>query len=158
MLRIAIFLALLLVALGYALWKGGRPERLMAAILIAMFAADQILHLFVPARFEAIDAGHLAIDLLAAAATITLALTAHRFWPLVAAVLQTLPLFAHFSRAVDLAMHPVAYLTMQVTASWLLPPLLVVATWRHQTRLKERGSDPSWHDFSPQSIPTGQRT
>src|SRR3546814_5983530 len=70
-----------------------------------------------------------------------LAMTAHRFWPMVAAVLQTLPLLAHFSRLADVGMHPIAYLTMQVAASWLLPPLLAAATWRHQTRLRRSGSD-----------------
>src|SRR3546814_12951376 len=67
-----------------------------------------------------------------------LAMTAHRFWPMVAAVLQTLPLLAHFSRLADVGMHPIAYLTMQVAASWLLPPLLAAATWRHQTRLRRK--------------------
>src|SRR3546814_16343902 len=65
-----------------------------------------------------------------------LAMTAHRFWPMVAAVLQNLPLLAHFSRLADVGMHPIASLTMQVAASWLLPPLLAAATWRHQTRLR----------------------
>src|SRR3546814_14583020 len=83
--------------------------------------------------------------------TFMLAMTAHRFWPMVAAVLQTLPLLAHFSRLADVGMHPIAYLTMQVAASWLLPPLLAAATWRHQTRLRRSGSDQSWQPSSLQS-------
>lgn len=145
MIRIAIFVALLLVALVYAFRKGGGPERAMATTLLAMAAADQALHLVVPARFAAVDAGHLMIDLAAATAMLILALVAHRFWPMVAATLQMLPLLAHFSRAVDLSIDPAAYLTMQVAASWLLPPLLILATWRHQARLRETGSDRSWY-------------
>ncbi len=153
MVRIAIFLTILLAALAYALRKGGAPERTMALILIAMAAADQLLHLFIPPRFTSIDAGHLAIDLVAAAASVILALVAHRFWPMLAAVLQILPLMAHVGKAADITVHPVAYLTMQVSASWLLPPLLVIATWRHQTRMCANGSDRSWHGLSRQSHP-----
>ncbi|HWT42155.1 MAG TPA: hypothetical protein VN034_03060 [Sphingopyxis sp.] len=126
----------------------------MAMILIAMLIADQALHLFVPARLDALDSGHLAIDLFAAIATMALALTAHRFWPLAAAALQLLPLLAHFSRAADLSVHPAAYLTMQVFASWLLPPLLVLGTWRHRKRLRTCGSDPSWHASWRRSNPS----
>lgn len=145
MVRIAIFVTILLAALVYALRKGGGPERAMALILIAMATADQVLHLFIPPRFTSVDAGHLAIDLAAAAASVTLALAAHRFWPMLAAVLQLLPLMAHVGKAAAMSVHPAAYLTMQVSASWLLPPLLVFATWRHQKRLRTNGSDPSWH-------------
>lgn len=145
MLRIACFLTLLFLAVFYALRKGGGPERAMAFILLAMLAADQLLHLVAPARLTTLDIGHLAIDLAAAAATLALALTAHRFWPLGAAALQFLPLLAHFSRAADISVHPIAYLTMQVFASWLLPPLLALGTWRHRKRLRVCGSDRSWH-------------
>lgn len=151
MIRIAIFLLLLLAALAYALRKGGAPERAMALILIAMVAADQLLHLFVPVRFDVVDTGHLVIDLLAASATMLLALTAYRFWPLVAAALQILPLMAHIGKAADLSVHPVAYLTMQVAASWLLPPLLVLATWRHTQRVRTTGSERSWLGWSRSS-------
>lgn len=149
MLRIAIFLTLLLMALAYALRKGGGPERAMASILIFMAVSDQLLHLFVPVQFLAVDTGHLLIDLIAAIATLVLAFRAYRFWPMMAAVLQLLPLLAHSTRALDLGLHPIAYLTMQVGASWLLPPLLIAATWQHQRRLAVFGSDPSWLGSSP---------
>lgn len=153
MVRIAIFLTILLAALAYALRRGGAPERAMALILIAMLAADQILHLFIPPRYASVDAGHLTIDLAAAAASVTLALAAHRFWPMPAAVLQILPLMAHVGKAADITVHPAAYLTMQVSAPWLLPPLLVLATWRHQKRLRAHGSDRSWYGLSRRSRP-----
>lgn len=144
MLRIAIFVTLLLVALVYAWRNGGGPERAVAAILAAMVVVDQALHLLIPVQFVTVDAGHLAIDTMAAIATLLVALTAYRFWPMIAAVLQFLPLLAHTTKAIDVELHPIAYLTMQVGASWLLPPLLVVATWRHQARLASHGNDRSW--------------
>lgn len=145
MIRIAIFMTLLIAVAAFALRKGGGPERAMAIILIAMACADQALHLFVPPRFASIDTGHLVIDLAAAASTTVLALVAHRFWPMLAAVFQILPLAAHVGKAADMSVHPVAYQTMQVAASWPLLLLLALATWRHLSRLRATGSDPSWH-------------
>lgn len=143
--RIAVFLALLVVALGYAARRGGGPERVMVAIASLMVVLDALLHRVVPPEFTSLDTGHLVIDLFGAVTTITLALKAHRFWPMGMAVLHILPLLAHSSRSLDLAMHPVAYLVMQVAPSWLVAPILIGATWQHRRRLKVFGCDPSWH-------------
>src|SRR3546814_2912661 len=69
------------------------------------------------------------------------------------AVLHILPLLAHTSRILDVEIHPAAYLTMQVATSWLIPPILILATWRHQRRLARGDSEPSWHVSSRQSHP-----
>ena len=143
--RNILFIAFLLAALAYALRRGGGPERAMAGIAAAMVISDQLLHLMVPPEFNGLDLGHLAIDLTGAAATFMLALVAHRFWPMMAAVLHIFPLLAHLAKALDVPMHPIAYLTMQVSVSWLVPPLLIFGTWRHQRRLAANGIDPSWH-------------
>jgi len=151
--RMAFFLAFLLVALGYAAWRGGGPERAMAAIALTMVGADKMLHAFVPVEFASLDTGHLAIDLFGATATTLLALFAHRFWPMCVAVLHILPLLAHTSRFLDVEIHPAAYLTMQVATSWLVPPILILATLRHQRRLARGDSEPSWYISSRRSIP-----
>jgi hypothetical protein len=151
--RIGLFVAFLLVALGYAVWRGGGPERTMAGIAVGMVGADALLHRFIPAEFATLDMGHLAIDLFGTTATTLLALHAHRFWPMVIAVLHMLPLLAHTSRHLDVAMHPAAYLTMQVAASWLVAPTLILATWRHQRRLRRNGNDPSWQTSWKRWIP-----
>lgn len=143
--RIAIFIALLLVALVYASWKGGAPERVMVAIALTMVICDQLLSAFGLDNYRSLDSEYLELDLAGVVATIALALVAHRFWPMITAVLHFLPLLGHLSRALDVTMNPIAYLTMQVASSWLLPPLLILATWRHQRRLRRNGSDPSWH-------------
>lgn len=152
--RIALFLAFLAVAVGYAAWKGGGPERVMAGIAAAMVGADQLLHLFVPPSFASLDAGHLAIDLFGASSTFMLALWAHRFWPMCVAVLHLAPLFAHTSRLIDVGLHPAAYLAMQVTTSWPVPAILILATWRHQRRLARGEREPSWQISSRPSTPT----
>lgn len=105
--RNALFIAFLLVALAYALRRGGGPERAMAGIAAALVISDQLLHLLVPPQFEGLDTGHLAIDLAGAGASVLLAMIAHRFWPMIAAVLHIFPLLAHLSKALDVPMHPV---------------------------------------------------
>lgn len=152
--RIALFLGFLAVAICYAAWRGGGPERVMAAIAAAMVGLDQLLHAFVPPNFLSLDSGHLAIDLFGATATIILALFAHRFWPMCVAVLHIAPLLAHTSRMIDVGLHPAAYLTMQVATSWPVPAILILATWRHQRRLARGDSEPSWQISSPSSSPT----
>ncbi|WP_235211938.1 hypothetical protein [Sphingopyxis sp. LC81] len=149
-----MFLAFLAVAVGYAAWRGGGPERAMAAIAVTMVGLDQLLHAFVPPNFASLDTGHLAIDLFGAAATVTLALFAHRFWPMCIAVLHLVPLLAHTSRIIDVALHPAAYLAMQVATSWPVPAILILATWRHQRRLARGDNEPSWQISSRRSIPT----
>lgn len=151
--RIAIFATLLLVALVYAAWKGGGPERAMVGIAIVIVVWDRMLVAAGLVTYHGVDLGYLAQDMFGAASTVLLALCAYRFWPLLAAVLHTLPLLAHFARAVDVAVNPVVYLTMQVAASWCVPPLLIAATWRHQQRLKHSGSYPSWRSWSRSSLP-----
>jgi hypothetical protein len=152
--RIILFLAFLAIAVGYAAWKGGGPERVMAAIAAAMVGLDQLLHLFVPTNFATVDTGHLVIDLFGAASTVALALFAHRFWPMCIAVFHLVPLLAHMSRLFDMALHPAAYLTMQVATSWPVPAILILATWRHQRRLARGINEPSWLNSWRSSIRT----
>src|SRR3546814_11472752 len=83
MLRIAIFVTLLLLALACALRKGGGPERAVAAILILMALADQALHMFVRVEFLAVANGPLMMDREAAAAHIAVARTACHLRPMI---------------------------------------------------------------------------
>lgn len=149
--RIAIFAAILLIALLYAAWRGGAPERAMVAIAVTIVAWDRLMVAFGTVVYQSLDIGYLALDLFGAVATFVLAMTALRFWPLIAAIIHAIPLLGHLSRAIDVTMSPMVYLTMQVAASWCLPPLLIVATWQHQRRLKRDGSDPPWRTSSRSS-------
>lgn len=145
MLRVIILIVLLTAALGYAFWRGGAPERAIAALWLILVIADPMLHHVVPVRYHMVDTGHLLIDLTGSIGAFIIALAAYRFWPLIVAVLQFLPILAHVSRAVDIEMHPSAYLVMQVASYWLLAPILVLGTWSHHRRVRESGSDPDWH-------------
>jgi hypothetical protein len=116
----------------------------MAMLWLCLLVADPVLHFVAPLQYHVVDAGHLIIDITGCLAATGIALTAYRFWPLLVAVLQFLPLLAHLSRAVDIAMHPGSYMIMQVASYWPLAPLLVAGTWAHHRRLLHHGHDPSW--------------
>lgn len=152
--RIAFFAAFLLIALVYAAWRGGGPERSMAGIAVTIVVWDRLMVGFGTVVYQSLDMGYLALDLFGAVSTFILMMSAYRFWPIAAAVLHALPLLSHASRAIDISMSPMVYLTMQVASSWALPPLLIAATWMHQRRLKRDGNDPSWRGSSrPSSQP-----
>src|SRR3546814_15447048 len=99
--RTALFLAFLLAALGFAAWRGGGPERAMAAIALGLVGADRILHQYIPVEFATLDVGHLTIDLAGVSATTVLAICEHRFWTMIAPALHFLPLLAPASRMLD---------------------------------------------------------
>lgn len=129
----------------------------MIAVIIVIF--DRLLVGFDIVSYQSLDLGYLALDIFGAAATLALALVAYRFWPIPVAILHATPLLAHLSRVVDLSISPIVYLTMQVASSWLVPPLLILATWHHQRRLKQYGSDPSWHiSWKPSPRDVGQNS
>ena len=107
--RVAIFALFLLAALGYAAWRGGGPERVMAGIAATMVGSDLLLHQFVAPEYAVLDFGHLLIDGFGASATLLLALFAYRFWPMIAAVLHILPIEAAGTGQVDI-FHPAAAL------------------------------------------------
>lgn len=106
-----IFNIVLLTVCGYALIKGGRPERIGASInLVAAFGTD---------IFRIVDPGHLApadvtifvIDVCVAGGFVALGISTIRFWPiwaggfalanlfmsLCAALLPRVPLFAYLT-------------------------------------------------------------
>lgn len=149
MVRVVILLLLLAAALGYAFWRGGGPERVMAALWLILLVADPLIHRIAPLDYHFVDVGHLAIDIIGSAGAFLIALYAYRFWPLIVAPLQFLPLLAHMSRAIELDMHPSAYLIMQVASYWPLTPILIIGTWRHYRRANRLGSEPDWVSWSP---------
>src|SRR3546814_10965880 len=104
--RIAIFIALLLVALGYAAWRGGAPERVMVGIAILMVLLDRLLVSTGQLAYHSVALGYLVIALIGSAATIAFVLLAHRFWPIIVASLPHLPLLSPLSRALDVSYNP----------------------------------------------------
>jgi len=142
--RLILFIAIWLGCCGYALWRGGPPERLAAVIFLAAALASAALQSPEGARFKAIDPGVLTVDIAVLAGLMVLALFADRFWPLWMSAMQAVSVLSHLAIATNPDVIPWAY--WRAATLWSYPMLLLLAgaSWAHRRRLLAAGSDPSW--------------
>lgn len=144
MLRVYAFATLLLVTSGYALWRGGAPERIVAAGLLSAYVATILTWTPLPARFYGLELNVLMVDGALFAMLMAVALRADRAWPLLVAALQFDAVGAHFVKLVAPDTIRVAYALLIVIWSWPVQIILAVGTWRHVGRVKALGSDRAW--------------
>lgn len=135
---------MLVASVGFAFWKGGPPERLCAAVLVAMYVIQMAAILVVPRRFEKFDPTGLAVDLMAFAAMTAIALCADRKWLLWTAALQLLACGAHLVRILSIKVEPLVYGIMKSGPTVAVICILVLGTEMHRRRLRRNGVDPSW--------------
>ncbi|MDB5581673.1 MAG: hypothetical protein JWR80_6849 [Bradyrhizobium sp.] len=144
MLRILIFDALLVASCGYALWRGGPPERIAGGSLALAYIATLASYSSLRTRFFGIEPGVFAADIVLLVILTGVALRADRGWPFVLAALQLDTVGAHVFRMLNIEMIRVTYALM--IAFWSYPMLLTLAigTWRHELRVRRDGGDRSW--------------
>lgn len=144
MLRVALFGLLLSLSCGYAIWRGGAPERIVGGAMLSAFVATLFAHADYGLRFSNVETGVLIIDTMLMIALLFVALRADRGWPLILAGLHLCTMGAHMVRLIDPDMIRVTYALM--IAVWSYPMLLglLVGTHRHRSRLRERGFDLDW--------------
>ena len=142
--RVALFSVLLLLSSGFAVLRGGAPERIVGIALVIAFAAGVLLQQPLAGRFVAVEWGIVAADGILLAILIGVALYADRFWPLWLAAFQALGTGGHMVRGLDHGISPIAYAIL--LASWSYPMFLLLAlgTARHAKRQRRRGADRNW--------------
>jgi hypothetical protein len=135
MLGPVLFLSLLFSICLYALWRGGRDERLVAALCLLGTFATLLAVSPLSMRYEGVENGLALVDLAVLAGFVTVALTSQRFWPLWVAGLQLTTAFGHGLKAIDSNLLPQAY--GAALQFWAYPILIILAvgTWRRQRRL-----------------------
>ena len=129
MLRMILFHLLLFASCGYALWKGSRDARIVAATcLIATFASVPI------AAYGAVEVNVVFVDMLVLASFLYVALQSDRFWPLWVAGLHVTTLVGHALMLLIGDMVPIAYAV--ALRLWAYPELIIlaIAVWRHNQR------------------------
>ena len=134
-----VYLFLLISCAGYALWRGRGDERVAAAVcLLATALSHVILHSPV-GRFQQLETGILAIDVLALLGFVAIALWSQRFWPLWVAGLQLTTSIGHLLKAIDWSLVPRAYAV--ATIFWSYPILIIIAVgaWRADRRRRAAG-------------------
>lgn len=136
MLRLIAFNMLLAGACGYALWRGRSDERITATVCLAATLASFALAAPAPARYASVEAGVLAVDLMTLGAFTFVALRSDRFWPLWISGLQLTTSIAHFLKAAEPDLVPIAYAAAGRLWSYPILLILAVGTWRSSRRLR----------------------
>ncbi|WP_343343846.1 hypothetical protein WJT74_08875 [Sphingomicrobium sp. XHP0239] len=123
MLPATVYFAFLAIVCAYALWRGGVEERVVAVTSIAA----SLFTLFVippkDVRYDQIEWGVMAIDLVVLVIYVGLALRSRRFWPLWVAGIQLTTSFAHAVKAMNFDLLPSAY---AVAAQFWVYPILII--------------------------------
>ena len=153
--RYYIFLAILFLTCGYALWRGRSDERIVAAACLLATLATRFAISPLSVRYTGIEHGLLIIDLLMLAIFVAIALRSERFWPLWVAGLQLTNSMAHLMKAIELDLLPVAYRADAVFWSYPILFILAIGTWRGQRELRhqligrQRQDPPDWQNPEP---------
>jgi signal transduction histidine kinase len=142
--HVMLFNVLLVTSCGYALWRGGPPERIVGGSLVLAALTTNLSYSPVATRFQAVETGLLATDLILFAVLVGVALRADRGWPLAVAALQFDTVGAHLIKAIDVDVIKVTYALMISAWSYPMVVLLAIGTWRHRQRLAKQGSDLAW--------------
>jgi hypothetical protein len=130
-----LYIALLALSCTYAFCRGGRYERLVAAVCLLGTIATVAVNSPVNRMYVHLESGALAVDLAVLAAFVTVALHSDRFWPLWVAGLQLTASTAHLLKALDPHLIPQAY--GLAVRSWSYPILVILAvgSWRAHRRV-----------------------
>lgn len=134
MLPKALFFTLLLAICGYALWRGHRDERIVAAACLIATLATRYVISPPGTRYDNIETGLMLVDVGMLITFVFIALRSDRFWPLWVAGLQLTMTMAHVLKAVDLELLPKAYAAAAIFWSYPILLILAVATWRGRRR------------------------
>ena len=158
MANVIVFYAALIATCGYALWRGGAPERIGAGIFIVATILTAIAASSSQPGFRSMEAGILLVDSGMFLAFLVVALRARRYWPIWMTGLQAVQVAGHAARLADPQMIPWAYAVAQGFWSYPMMAILVLGTFRHRQRMKRDGADPSWTRSSATTGPVGPET
>lgn len=133
-----IYLATLLIICGYALWRGERPERFAALIMITGSLASIPAAALIKATWVSPELGILGVDLIVLGLFVALSLWSDRFWPMWITGFQLTSVAIHLATMAELTIVPKAYAMAQ--AFWAYPMLcaLLIGTWNVHRKAKKR--------------------
>ncbi len=117
---------------GFALWKGGRPERLVAMAMVLELVVGTGLRSI--ERLEDPRYISLALDFAVLLSVLYAAFTSRWKWPLVASALQILSVLAYITRIIDPSIHSWAYVTVNIALGYGLLAALIYGTVTHIRR------------------------
>ena len=129
------FLTFFAMCLGYALVRGGSPERLAGLGMLAALAGSASVGLItIQGGFLSVPMRLVAIDLVLALFLTGLSLRANRLWLIGAASCQWLAIAVHLVKLVHPAIVSTSYAFLTVIWSWPITALLALGTYAHRQR------------------------
>jgi hypothetical protein len=128
--NIYLYFALLALVSGYAFLRGGREERIVAAVCVAASLCS--LAVFRPAdvSYSDFQPRIALIDVAVLTAFAAVALKTRRFWPLWVAGTQLTTTIGHVLKVLDPELLPVVYGAALASWSYVHLAILAVGTWR----------------------------
>jgi hypothetical protein len=128
-----LYLVTLILGCGYALIRGGRPERLGAAIVLSGMIGSNLAGLYAGHVLLATNALIVLVDLLELVALLLLACRSDRFWPMWAAMFQLDTVLTHVVMIAH-STPPFSYGLALRLFALPLPLIVGVGAWRHRRR------------------------
>jgi hypothetical protein len=147
--RVWLFYTIQVAASGYALLRGGAPERLTGLALLLAAALTGIVQRDIPVRFVGLEVGVMIVDLILLAVMIVITLHADRFWPAWVTALHALGTGGHLARAISPDVIRLVYAVLSAAWSYPIVLLLVIGTVRHSQRIRAQGWDLDWSRRDP---------
>jgi hypothetical protein len=141
-----IFFGLLSAACLFAWWRGGGPERAVAAMFLIAWLVSVLIHSPTPRQYHGVEIQTLAVDTLLLVGLLAVSRRANRAWPVVATSLQLLIVLAHLARALNPFQFPFVYMVMVVTWPFIQLLILIAGTAFHWRRTVIQGAEPSWRN------------
>lgn len=164
MLHVLFFYTVLLLACGYAGWRGGAPERCAAAILVAGTIATWAVAIGWRGawlgHFRKAEYGILLVDCAMLVALAAVAALADRFWPLWLTAIHGFGVVAHIAKALAPDILPGVYKVEHAFSAYPGLLLLAAATHWHRGRMRATGRDNAWSHCwrrSARHWPLGER-
>lgn len=127
--RLALSLGLAAFAVLFAFWRGGRPEKATAIVLVAMFIADRAAHPFLDHGTDGLAGAHFAIDASAFCALLVIMLRSRRLWPIWALAFQILSVASHLVQLLDSGIPLVIQKILGIAPSYGLSITLIIGTF-----------------------------
>lgn len=138
------FVSLLVLTTLYALWAGGGPERIGAAVYFVSVAATILIMSLHSRDWLNLEVGVFIVDVVTFLAFIPIALRADRFWPLWVSAFLGLGVLGHLARLVGPDTFWWAYAVVLTIWSYPILALIALGTFLHRRRLTLHGADRSW--------------
>jgi len=138
MLGALFFIPMLLAVLGYAYWRGGRDERIVATVCLAGTLATLTSVSPLSTRYTGVEESLALVDMMVLAGFVVVALRSARFWPLWVAGLQLTTALGHGLMAIRSDLMPQAYGAALQFWGYPILVILAVGTWRAHRRREAR--------------------